>query len=162
MKKNKLLNISTSFKINKGVGTRITNESDEDFFEKLYGSEEYNKITIRSNWGLRADYDETVEFWNKPGNVERIKQVIEKRIFHNRGLRPRLKEYKLQDNKGLLIDSLVSYGLLRIEKYYAPNVRNRKVYIYSLVTVPEEERLAYLIPFLSKKALEELKSEEGG
>ncbi len=162
MKKNKLPNILTSFKTNKGVGTRITNESAEDFFEKLYGSEEYNKIAIRFNWRTRADYEETIELWNKPNNLERVKHIIDTEIFHNRGLRPILNKYKLQDNKADLLDSLVSFGLLRVQKYYAPNVRSRSVFIYSLLTIPEEKRLAYLMPFLSKTALENLKSEEGG
>ncbi len=162
MKKNKELNRSTAFKTNKGVGTTNRNESALDFFKHVYGSERIHEIIIQSNWGTRADYKETVEFWNKPSNIERIKHIIEREVFHNRGLRPLFREHKLQDNKGLLIDSLVSFGLLRVEKYHSPNVRNRRVYIYSLLTVPEEERLAYLLPFLSKKALEELKSEEGG
>ncbi len=160
MKKNKELNISTPFKTNKGVGTN-RKKSALHFFKQFYGPAIIHEIIIRSNWRQRADYKETNEFWNKPSNIERIKHIIEREVFHNRGLRPILKKYRLQDNTGLLIDSLVSYGLLRVEKYYAPNVRNRRVYIYSLVTVPEEERLTYLISFLSKKALEELKSEGG-
>ncbi|MHA1401557.1 MAG: hypothetical protein ACTSQE_14500 [Candidatus Heimdallarchaeaceae archaeon] len=147
--------------MNTGAGTTNRKKSALDVFKQLYGYAIIKEIIIRSNWRQRANYKETNEFWNKPSNIERIRHIIEKRIFHNRGLRPRLKEYKLQDNKGLLIGSLVSFGLLRVDKHYAPNVRNRKVFIYSLLTVPEEERLAYLLPFLSKQALENLKSEEG-
>jgi hypothetical protein len=154
MKKNKELNKSTAFKTN-------GDESAEDFFKQAYGPERIHEIIIRSNWGIRADLKEIMEFLNKANNLERIKYIVDERIFHNRGLRIALNKYKLQYNKADLLDSLVDLGLLRAEKFFAPNVRSRRVFIYSLVTVPEEERLAYLMPFLSKTALENLKSERG-
>lgn len=160
LKEKKEPNTSTSFKTNKDVDK--TKEEGLAIFENIYGPERISNIAVKYNWRTRADYKESVKFWNRPSSIKRIKHIVETEIFHNRGLRKILRKNNLQEKRSNdLPDSLVSFGLLREEKYYAPNVRNRRVFIYSLLTVPEEERLAYLMPFLSKKALEELKSEEG-
>ncbi|MCG3254483.1 MAG: hypothetical protein KAU62_00285 [Candidatus Heimdallarchaeota archaeon] len=160
MKEKKEPNTSTSFKTNEDVDK--SKEEALAIFENIYGPKTISNIAVKYNWKIRADYKETVKFWNKPGNIERIKHILDAEIFHDRGLRKILRKNNLQEKRSNdLPYSLVSFGLLKVEKYYAPNVRNRRVFIYSLLTVPEEEKLAYLMPFLSRKALAELKSEKG-
>ncbi len=162
MKEKKEPNISTSFKINKDADNINIKEKALVISENIYGPETIQYIAKQYKWKDRTTFQEALEFWNRPSNIKRIKHIVETEIFHNRGLRKILRKNNLQEKRSNdLPDSLVSFGLLRVEKYYAPNVRNRRVFIYSLLTVPEEERLAYLMPFLSKKALEELKSEGG-
>jgi len=139
----------------------VDKEKTLEKFEEIYGSETILEIADKHNWKRRSDYQEVMPFLNKPRNVVRVGYVIDTGVFHNRGLRKIFKIHKLQEDcTNILIDTLVSFGLLRVEKYFAPNVINRCLFIYSLLTITEEEMLDYLKLFLSKKGLAKLKGEK--
>lgn len=138
-------------------------ETIQDILTDFYGSETIDRISEEFSWETNPAFDDMLEYWNKPSNIKRIKLFLEVEIFHNRAMRKMYKKHKLgvgYEYTHFLIDSLVSFGLLRVERYYAHEIESRRLCIFSLLTVSEERRLAYLRPYLSKMALEKLKAEE--
>ena len=124
-------------------------------FEQEYGTQKIREIAEKYHWNKKKNLAEILSYLSKPNNYERLKIIFQVRIFHNRGLRPFLKEKQLLDDRhNVFLESLVSLGLLRVERYYSPFVRNCKVFIYSLLSVPETERAKKLEIFLSHFGLE--------
>lgn len=130
-------------------------ETIQFIFDRLYGSKTIAQISEEFSWENNPAFDDMLEYWNKPSKIKRIKLILEAEILHNRAMRKSKQHVSF-----FLLDSLASFGLLRVERYYAPEIESRRLYVYSLLTVSEERRLAYLRPYLSKMALEKLKKKE--